>query len=426
MNFTNKLYSFLTVIVFIIASSVVSVQGACELSSPVLINPEQNLELRQYLNPDANSFTMELTYTGGQSFVAIGVNENGQARMSPSKVILGRADLENPSVDLYRTQSYAGPELIQDDSQQAQIVNSSFVQTEDTSVLTFTYTLGSREGLEINDETQWVFAVGFSNNAFVGHSSRGSFKLSLTDGCSTDAGEGDGDGEEVDDAPSGIVFEELKSPKQSLWMTHGILMTLAWAVCAPLSIGASLARNVFDKMGFDKGTWYKIHYYGNVFTTLFTITAFIIALVAKKQQLPEGSTRTFLTHGKVGISIFVLVIMQSAAARFRPALPKSQLQNENSKTPSSTDRDINDIEKLSGKKEAKSIEMPPKSTVRLAWEYGHRLVGVVLLALSWYNCHTGIGLLTTIFADIWDFTGLLWALIGVISAFALVGKVAFR
>lgn len=421
------------ILVLFLACSTGLARAACTLSNSVALNQAGTVELRQFLNEEENSFTMEITFTDGKSFVAVGVNENGQASMTPSRAIVGHIDNGSPSVGLYRLANYAGIDFVQDESQQARIVDSSFVQTDTTSTLTFTYLLGSPEGLEINDDTQWLWSVGYANNAgLIGHGARGSFKLPLTDGCSVDDEEGDGgdvedgDDEDSDTASSGIVLVELKEASRELWMAHGVMMTLAWAVCAPLAIGASVLRVVFDKMGMAKGTWYKIHYYGNVMTTLLTICAFLIAVITKRQQTEEGSESTRTTHGKVGISIFILCVLQSAAARFRPGLPKAPESKEGGASAEKGSAAGKDVEVASAVAKPVTTELPPKSTIRVAWEYGHRVVGITLLGLAWYNCHTGIGLSAVIFEENSDWTGIYWAVVGVIGGLTLVGKVVVR
>jgi hypothetical protein len=56
-----------------------------------------------------------------------------------------------------------------------------------------------------------------------------------------------------------------------------------------------------------------------------------------------------------------------------------------------------------------------KPVARLAWEYSHRLLGMLLLALAWYNCQSGIELHVSNYEDQNDYTGAFWGVTGGIS-----------
>jgi hypothetical protein len=61
------------------------------------------------------------------------------------------------------------------------------------------------------------------------------------------------------------------------------------------------------------------------------------------------------------------------------------------------------------------VKLPPKSPQRLAWDYGHRLLGMTLLGLAWYGCHSGIEWQVQNWEDQKDLTGVFWGVTAGIS-----------
>lgn len=276
-----------------------------------------------------------------------------------------------------------------------------------------------------------------------------------------------------------IVFIESEaSATRPLWIAHGIMMAIAWGVCAPIAIGASILR----KMSFlqTNGNWLKIHSILLTMLAVLTLVGCLLAVVATNKEDTNPSHFTEDSHHTIGLTIFILVIVQVLAGYFRPGpssnntsvarsdsdlesesvaekqkgaekaaegeadaseseVPLSQLQPEvdaegfplKYNTTEITHRygdcstahgNDNEIEfedetspipkKLSNDSggddatcstnedspnkgmatEATEADSAPatKSIARQCWEYGHRLVGMALLGLAWYNCHTGI------------------------------------
>jgi undecaprenyl pyrophosphate phosphatase UppP len=103
-------------------------------------------------------------------------------------------------------------------------------------------------------------------------------------------------------------------------MVHGIFLTVAWAVLTPIGIGVSLLRNALDSAGYAKGTWYKIHFYSNLLSVLFTIIGFGIAIALVEEE--ESEIHVEDVHQRLGRAILVIAVLQGVAAYFRPGLPK--------------------------------------------------------------------------------------------------------
>jgi hypothetical protein len=263
-------------------------------------------------------------------------------------------------------------------------------------VLTFTRPL-IEPNQNVSSTSTWIFAVGLPNNSFQGrHQIFGSFQFELT-ACYSEV-----DGPTPSPAPGGasITFLDATKPNKALWIVHGIVLTVAWAVLTPIGIGVSLLRNALDSAGYAKGTWYKIHFYSNLLSVLFTIIGLGIATFLVEQE--ESETHFDGIHQRLGLAILLLAVLQGAAAYFRPDLPKPQNNDEE------------DQEQVSSK----------KTKIRLAWEIGHRFLGSALVAMAWYNCHKGIELQVENWEDQKDWTVTFWSITaGLISLLLLFGFV---
>ena len=481
------------------------------------------LELQQVLNLEELTFTMKLNYTtydtSGNAWIGIGINTGQNTKMTPGNVVIGRAYNDEDF-----TTSVMRYELINDKEDGSGVVpldeyyqdflqDATFEQPDYyTSILTFTQPIDDGD-LFISPDSTWIFAVGLPDNAWEGkHDIHGSFRLTLTDDCvaipdepptapptnSTEAEEEDEvSGSDVDGAePSqddptlgsedttsggassgtggyntgssvnqaqaggGIVLLDTTKPNRQLWVAHGVVLAIAWGICAPLGIGASLLRNGLLKYvsPTNKGLWYQLHYYFNMLTILLTLVGFLLGVIAT--QMDEGEKHfSGDVHNKAGLFIFILCILQGAFGYFRPGLPTPPAATTASSSPpppqpttlpptlTNEDEDgstthfevsienvdkANDDDKKSNnsstagsnasdtnnnspsKKESSSLP-GEKSTARLGWEYSHRLLGMVLLGLAWYNCHTGMELMIDNWDDTKDMTGVFWGVTGGIT-----------
>jgi hypothetical protein len=265
------------------------------------------------------------------------------------------------------------------------------------------------------------------------------------------------------------VFETTHANRQ-LWAVHGILLFIAWGICAPIGIGASIVRNIFPKiLGEEraKGLWYKIHFYSNVLVALLTTIGFLLAVIATSKEdgalhsddkhhkvglatsKEDGALHFDDKHHKVGLAIFIIVVMQAGAGYFRPGMGgKSAATNSATHQLAEVDDDEDemmknnvDITQVSSSGGAPTIEMgmmrsesstpsegekaaesapTGKPVARLAWEYSHRLFGMVVLGMAWYNCHSGIELHVSNYEDQNDYTGAFWGVTGGISGLVFI------
>ena len=246
------------------------------------------------------------------------------------------------------------------------------------------------------------------------------------------------------EAFGGFVFLDTTHPNKTLWMAHGIVLAVAWGVCAPIGIGASLLKHVLKAKFTNGPSWYSLHYYLNVLTMYLTGIGFLIGVLATWK---EGEThfRESLHH-QLGLAIMIIVVVQALAGFFRPGLPQprpsevvsseesTQVDGHEAKTvkgsnlkPAETSTDDEEVGSDNtpldspSKSQATAMEKvdssapEKKSTARIIWEWTHRILGIALVGLAWYNCHTGIEWQLLNWEDSVDWTILFWTPTAVIS-----------
>lgn len=126
---------------------------------------------------------------------------------------------------------------------------------------------------------------------------------------------------------------------------------------------------------------------------IMTIIGFAVVVnaVEKSRIEPDHfkSTEGVMNkHKTIGLVVFILVIVQAIGGIMRPHLP---------------------------------TECEEKSLIRMLWEIVHRFSGFLLLAMAWYQCHSGLVLYAQIFVEDETHTNIFWGIVGAIGGIALVG-----
>jgi Eukaryotic cytochrome b561 len=187
-------------------------------------------------------------------------------------------------------------------------------------------------------------------------------------------------------------------PYQSYWKAHGYLMAISFGVLVPIAVGSSLLRH-FLKLT-NNGLWFQIHRLIMVLAALCVVCGFAVAIVALDKTDGSEAEHFKGDHQSYGLAIFVLVLVQVLMGIFRPHLPSAQhgsvsddRSTEQGAVAQVTPVD-GDPEPISTNKPSSSIDEPAlkKSPQRVAFEIGHRLLAVALIALAWYNIDLGISL----------------------------------
>jgi len=289
--------------------------------------------------------SITITYTAPMNgWVSVGASESGL--MVGSDVVIGIPSTGEVKKYILSSKSgdLSGIAVMPDEKQT--LVDASISQANGRTTLVYTKILVEDGEIPIDafGDNIFIAAHGISNTLGF-HSARGSFSL------------------------SGKIIER----DNSLWVLHGWLAAIAWGVCCPLAILAAL----FRKFVPGEGTWYQIHRAFNVLVILFTVASVIVAILALNDETPVRLSANHFSadfadgHRLIGLGVLVAVIVQGMNGAFRPHLPPKADESSSEKEPSSD-------------------ESNKKSGTRKTWEVLHRLLGVGLLGMSWYQIHLGI------------------------------------
>ena len=364
------------------------------------------MALRQIVNPDEQTMTVELTYSA-LGWVAFGVSKNG--KMIGGEVIIAKPDeapsSTNPGKYFMTSEEESGISLM--DAQT--LTNASFVQSNGQTILRYTKPLQESGEIELlpDGSNTFIYAAG-SGNTFADHGSlRGRITLTSLTKCQSVAG---ATAPTDDGAASSAESSAQENTTRKLWVFHGILMGISWAIFLPLGIGCSVLRRLIPGTSL----WFKLHMFFNG-SAFVLMTAAFGAAVYNVQQ--DEDTHFEPGHEAIGLGIYLVSFVQVLAGIFRPHLPKPASTGKNADTPTEEDG-FQDGEDTDPKGAA--APLPPKSVARRVFEVGHRTAGFTLLGLAWYNCYTGIVYMAKDYGDSYDKTGAFWGVVGGIGCTILV------
>jgi hypothetical protein len=185
------------------------------------------------------------------------------------------------------------------------------------------------------------------------------------------------------------------------WAAHGICASIAWAILVPLAISSSMLRKALVKAGYSEGFWFQLHRALNLTAAALTIIAFALAVFIIRAQDGDAHLRED-PHFLVGTVIFAAAMIQVTFALFRPHLPHKEEKKEKTDE-EETVAEAKDVENKveSNDKESKNAavgeteedaegeSVGKKSLLRVGWEVNHRFFGVGLLAMAWWQIHSG-------------------------------------
>jgi DOMON domain/Eukaryotic cytochrome b561 len=343
------------------------------------------------------SATFEMTYEG-VAWIAIAFSTTGQMIGSPA--VIGLTSADTPQKYDMTSKSGSGVTLASATVQGA-LTDTIFLQNTTHTYMKFKRPLvnsGMPDILVDGSENVFLYGIG-SNNNLGYHSKRGNFKVSLS-ACDPSTS-----------ANCNTFTQGAGVNTRTWWLGHGICMGIAWVIFVPLAVGASLLRKLLPAGAL----WFTIHRALNMTGIALTIIGFILAIGASnKEGTPHFKSSL---HQKIGLSIFILALVQAINGVLRPHVP-SQSTNITTSTATKqgeenydTTDNVEDTAVVNNQDNNNHIVIK-KSNNRIYWEIGHRIIGVVLLGLAWYNCYTGINKYETRFDD--DYTVVFWSMLGAI------------
>lgn len=157
--------------------------------------------------------------------------------------------------------------------------------------------------------------------------------------------------------------------------------------------------------------------------TVMTLIGFVLAVVATVQD-GEDVHFTQYTHQQVGLSVVIIVLIQSVAGFFRPPLPVSkQLETHDKGDEANDDMKGNGISDASEATNSSIVSeksddsdstgsISEKTIKRMAWEILHRTMGACLVGAAWYNCHSGYELIASAFGTQENHSSMFWGFAG--------------
>jgi len=315
--------------------------------------------------------TVTMTYSVPQeSWISIGFTK-GNGMMIGADAVVGLPD--SGEVKKYSMSSYDNIGVVPMPEEQQTLIEATIVQEDGNTRMQFTKILNEIGEVPIAiGANTFIGAFGFGNMFFY-HDKRDSFDIDLVAG----------------------VIEIVETRNRRLWKVHGWCATLAWGLLSPMAIGAAILRKWFPN-----GLWLKIHQYLNYTVVGLTILAFIFGVAAIKSETPAGDDPNHFSsspspHRLIGLCLFLFVLFQTLSGQYRPHNPAK------------------------GEK---------KSRTRRFWQVLHRVMGLFLLAIAWYQIESGIRIYQNLFADsaATNLSAIFWGLVGTISGLIVVGFVVTK
>ena len=295
-------------------------------------------------NGSLDAIELSLVYQG-LAWLALGVNPEGE-KMPGSQVVLGKPEeassVRNPAK--YAISGYGVETVTALPDTQQTLKSAKIKQQNGVTTLSYTKLLSEQSEISIDSTgvNAIVYAVGTSSAYPSMHKTgQQSFTLDL----------------------SGSAFGDSTSPKGAsatvIYVAHGIMAVIAWALLAPMAAAASYLRDLFPAGPL----WFKIHMTFNSMAIILTLACFILVLSYSGIEFDDP-------HFITGWVIIVAVLLQATLGIVRPP--------------------VDEATKVSMKSFCDQIKL---GSIRAYWEVAHKGLGYLLLSLGLWQVYTGIELL---------------------------------
>ena len=334
-----------------------------------------DLLLRYQINvPDGTSpdacngctLTVELIYEE-EAWVALAFTTTGG--MIGSEAVIG-VPAGAGSVPLKYTLGGYTALAVQPMPESQQTLSTASVEVLDgRTVMRFTKIMKEPDEIEITmGENLFLWAHGSDSTLGYHGPTKASFELNLSSGTS----------------------QQLGAPNGAAWLAHGIVAFLAWGTFVPFAVQSSLLRGLLP----EGPLWFKLHRAFNGLAYACFVAGFAVAVAYTSE---EGRPHFANSHQRMGLAMFVLAFVQVCGGVLRPHVPDAG---------------------------------EDKSAIRKAWEAGHRVLGVALLACGFWQMGKGIELYAIKYSvsedDERNLNIAYWVWIGVMSAIILLGGGYFK
>ncbi len=321
-----------------------------------------------------------------EAFLGIGYARNTPYMVGNDAVIGTKlSDFESTAqVRNYALQSQSSKGIVELAEQR--VTNTNFVSPINFpsgatgSVMNFTKPLNDGEdAIPPSGDVEFIWAVGFGYLFWQSHAHFGRTVLTLDPCRLADGSEFEYVVLDEDEDIEGFQGGDIEDFQRAI-KSHGIMAALAFGLFMPVAIAASALRKFLD---FDQGgkkAWMRLHFFLNM--TSFALATTLIGVVFKAKN-DVGSSHLRYTHERMGLTVYVLMALQVISGFCRPS-PSSQIgQPKSGDAEEVADDVVQEIESDSKVKIQKTKE-------RVMWEFGHKSLGLVMLALILYTLKSGL------------------------------------
>jgi len=351
-------------------------QAECAFQDVIDIREDGSVLIEEFVDLVDQSVSVRMTYSD-QGW--LGFSFSAGTSMLGSIAVIGFADQPlsqtNPGKYSLNSKNSANANTLLPLDQQT-LTNATITQNDTHTVMQFTKKLeeDNEVPISVSALNNALYAVGRSNT-FAEHLTRGSFQIQLTP-CGQEGGE--------------FLAGNSGIPDQGYWLSHGLLMSVAWAIMIPLGIGSSMLR---DLVPLSPKGWFYLHAGLNMTAVFCVIAGFSMAV--HKVGESKGPEKHFSQspHHKVGLAVFLFAVLQALNGLFRPHAPHAPPKEE--KQEEELDQDVEDGEVAA----EESLIAPVTSKIRAFWEYFHRIFGVSALGMAWYNIYSGFDIYSLRFGE---------------------------
>jgi len=310
----------------------------------MVVLPSQ-LRLYWKLNADDKLVNIQLKQQR-ESWLAFGVTDNKKGNMVGSQVVIGTESL--PALDgdsplKYNLLGTTANSIVAMNSERQTLQNAFLDMDNGKTILRFTKMLEEENEhiISASSPTTFIYAVG-NERILSHHKHAGSIELNLNS------------------CPKKSKTKLSSFFSIGVWIAHGLFGCLAFAICTPFAVSSVILRKSFPD------NWMAIHMYGNIASGLFSLTGFVMAVLAMAFQ---GDGHFTESHHITGLVLMLLMSVQIVFGLLRPGQSVTKI-------PSQLVSDIY-IKK------------------RGPWLKIHRVVGVAVLFLGLYQVGDGLNM----FAD---------------------------
>lgn len=235
-----------------------------------------------------DSLEVTVTATINKGWIGFGFNYYEDAGMANSDIVIGWVDASDGQV--FATDRFGSendmPKLdtVRGGTQDYEVIAGG-INDEGKMTVTFKRPLITNDSNDVVVENRmytliWAWGVQTPSNAsdfvFEKHDNRGTFNVNF-------------------------YTAEVSETDNKLISSHGILMTLSWAVLVPLSV--YFAR--YAKVQGDEN-WFVKHRAVNIIATILTIAGFAVIVYEKRNKTHFSDD----PHGALGLFIFIALFVQ--------------------------------------------------------------------------------------------------------------------